>query len=55
MTKFHYLALAYTLFWAAIAVYMLGLGRRLELVAKTLRGLKQRLGMVDPQGSVDPD
>lgn len=41
MTKFHYLTLAYTLFWLVMGFYMLGLGRRLRSLSQALLELKR--------------
>lgn len=43
MTPFHYLVLGYSLIFAALAVYLLALGRRLRKVRGELDELRRRV------------
>jgi hypothetical protein len=55
MTKFHYLTLAYTLFWLVMGFYMMSLGRRLRRVSESLRELRRRLGGAGGRAGADAD
>jgi CcmD family protein len=44
MNGFGYLILAYSLIWAALAFYLLLLGRRLERIGREVEELRRRAG-----------
>ncbi len=43
MRPFHYLVLGYSLIWAALAIYLYSLGRRIKRMQSELEELRRRV------------